>query len=142
MAKALGWFALANGILTLASPLVFAAMGAPPLPPFAIACLLVLGAASTVAGVAALKGRSWSWWLLFATFLVQTIEHHSQAFFFSFIGPLSMKVGWGNYSPPSQTSLNLLAILVCVLSLRAARRPRGLPQATSAAAAPEAKRSE
>lgn len=65
-------------------------------------------------------------------FVVQCVEYFSAGFFFSFVASMSLKVGWDWHSPPSRFDLNLVAIVVCVLAMRAARRIAALPGATTA----------
>ena len=133
-ARALGWFAIGNGALTAATPILFAVFASQELPANATVWFLLLGVASTVAGVSGLRAKPWGYWLLFAAFLVQCAEYFSQGFFISFIGPLSLKAGWGWVSPPSRFNLNILAIVVCVLSARAALRLGTSPRRMSAQA--------
>jgi hypothetical protein len=119
--KLLAWFSLINGLLTIATPLLLNLMFKQPLPPFIAVTFVILGAISVVAGYYCLGAKVWAFWLLFILFLIQIAEHFSPNFFFSFIGPLSLKFGWSSVSPPSRTNLNLLAIVVCFFAFKNAR---------------------
>ncbi|MFK7087273.1 hypothetical protein AAFM71_00545 [Chromobacterium violaceum] len=119
-AKALAWFGIVNGALTVVTPVLLSIFGTQSVPAAAFVLLIPLGIASIIAGLHGLKTKSWAFWLLFLTFFVQTAEYFSESFFFSFIGPLSIKFGWGWNSPPSHFNLNILAIVVCVFASRIA----------------------
>lgn len=119
-AKALAWFGIVNGGLTVATPLLLQVSGKQSVPAVAFLFFLGLGIASFVAGLFGLKAKPWAFWLLFAIFLIQCVEYFSESFFFSLIGPLSLKFGWGWNSPLSQLNLNIVAIAVCIFASRAA----------------------
>jgi hypothetical protein len=120
--KYLAWFAIINGIINITTPLVIPLFTSQSLPLLSNGILILLGVASSVAGFYGLKGKSWAFWLLFGTFLIQCVEYFSQHFYFSFIGAVELKIGWGWHSPPSHINLNILAIVVCILSVRTATR--------------------
>lgn len=120
--KALAWFGIVNGALTAATQVLLPLMTAQSLRTVGLVLFLVLGIASFVAGFYGLRAKPWAFWLLFATFLIQCVEYFSGNFFFSFVGPLSLKFGWGWKSPPSHFNLNVLAIAVCFLAARTATR--------------------
>lgn len=134
--KILAWFAIANGVLTAANPILILAfgLGSPNLVG-AIFCL-VLGAFSTIAGIQCLTAKPWAYWLLFGTFAIQVAEYFSQSFSISLIEPLSFKFGFQWFEPPSRINFNVLALLVCFYSARAAQRltsrSSGSPQAAPA----------
>lgn len=115
----LAWFGIVNGILTVATPVVLPLLSEPLLPLSIIVFYVLLGGASAVSGFYGLKAKQWAFRLLFVTFLVQCGEYFSENFFLSLIGPLSLKFGWGWYSPPSHFNINILAIVVCVFAARA-----------------------
>jgi hypothetical protein len=117
-------------LLTIATPVLLPIVASQSLPLGATLWFVVVGIASTVAGVSGLRAKPWAYWLLFATFLVQCAEYFSQGFPFSFIGPLSLKFGWVWVSPPSRFNLNVLAIVVCVLSARIALRLGASPRSS------------
>jgi hypothetical protein len=119
--KMTAWFAIVVGLLTSATPFL---VGVSSAMPSAITTGLIasMGAVITLAGVYGLKAKSWAFWLLFGSFLIQSFEYFSQDFSISFMGPISIKFGWGYYTPPSHINLNVLAILVCVLAYRSASR--------------------
>lgn len=119
--KFLAWFSLINGLLTIATPLLLNFVFKQPLPLFAAISFVVLGVIGVVAGYYSLGAKTWAFWLLFILFLIQIAEYFSSSFFFSFIGPLSLKFGWGSVSPPSRTNINLLALVICVLAYKNAR---------------------
>jgi hypothetical protein len=119
-ARNLAWFAVVNGVLAACTPGLHSIFSKQLVPAAAFVQVMPLAIASFIAGLYGLKAKSWAFWLLFLTFLVQTVEYFSEGFYFSFIGPLSLKFGWGWKSPPSHFNLNILAIAVCVLAARAA----------------------
>jgi hypothetical protein len=120
VAKLLAWFAIANGLFTVATPVFLLYLSRQTLPQAAIVLFMQLGGTSLVAGYYGQRGKPWAFWLLFATFFVQVAEYFSETFFFSFIGPLSLKIGWGWHSPSSHFNVNVLAIAVCILAARSA----------------------
>jgi hypothetical protein len=68
------------------------------------------------------RARAYAFWLLFALFLVQTVEYFSQDFVFTLVGPLpALRFGWGWYSPPVHVNINFLAVFICLLCFRVAR---------------------
>ena len=119
--KFLAWFSLINGSLTIATPILLNFVFKQPLPSFIAITFFVLGVIGVIAGYYGLGAKVWAFWLLFALFLVQIAEHFSPGFFFSFIGPLSLKFGWGSVSPPSRTNINLLALIICFFAYINAR---------------------
>ncbi|MBX9899296.1 MAG: hypothetical protein K2Y28_00805 [Burkholderiaceae bacterium] len=121
-AKGVAWFGIVNGVLSVIHPVLLSIFGNQAVPPISFIFLISVGITSLAAGLYGLKGKSWAFRLLFFTFLIRTVEYFSESFFFSFIGPLSLKFGWGWNSPPSHFNLNILAIVICVLSIRAATR--------------------
>jgi len=121
MAKVLGWYSVVNSVLTVVAVSALPRISGQPISMFAFVLIGTLGLATLVGGYFGLKGNAWAFWLLFAVFLVQSIEYFSETFFFSFIGPLAIKVGWGWYSPPSRLNVNLLAVATCAMSFIAAR---------------------
>lgn len=134
--KILAWFAIINGVLTVANTifiLVFS-IGSPNLVG-AMFCL-VLGGLSTFAGIQCLAAKPRGFWLLFGIFAIQIVEYLSQFFSISLIEPLSFKLGFVWFEPPSRINFNVLALLVCVYSARGAqrltRRSSGSPQAAPA----------
>lgn len=120
--KLLAWFAIVNGILTSATPLVWFLSTHQMLPTATIVLLVSLGIASGVSGFYGLRAKPWAYWLLCIVFLPQSVEYIAQGYFLSFVGPLSLKVGWGWQSPPSHFNLNILAIAVCLFSAHVANR--------------------
>ncbi|WP_156473104.1 hypothetical protein [Pseudorhodoferax sp. Leaf265] len=120
--RALAWFGLVNGAFTMATPILLPMLTEHSLRTPGIAIFFTLGIGSLVAGLYGLKAQPWAFWLLFATFLVQCFEYISDAFFVSFIGPFSLKIGWGWNSPPRHVNLNVLAIAVCILAMRTAKQ--------------------
>lgn len=120
--KALAWFGIVTGALTVATPILLPMLTAHSLRTPGMAIFFALGIGSLVAGFYGLKAQPWAFWLLFATFLVQCFEYFSEGFFVSFIGPFSLKIGWGWHSPPRHFNLNVLAIAVCVLAMRTAKQ--------------------
>jgi len=119
-ATILAWFAIVNGVLTLATPL-FATLFGQHVPLQVIVIILVLGFLSGLCGFYGRRANTWAFWLLFVLFLLQSAEYFSQTFSFSFVGPLNFKFGWGWYNPPSRFNINLLAIVVCIWAAYAAR---------------------
>jgi len=119
--KLLAWFSLINGFLTIATPILLYFVFKQPLPPFVAITFTVLGIVGVIAGYYGLRANVWAFWLLFLLFLIQIAEHFSPGFFFSFIGPLSLKFGWGSVSPPSRTNINVLALVVCIFAYINAR---------------------
>jgi hypothetical protein len=130
--KKLSWFALIYGVLTIVTAIALPMFGQ-MLPPVGVAVWLLLGVGSMLAGYVALTAKVWGFWLLFLVFLVQLAEYHSQTFFFSFIGPFSVKFGWGWNDPPSSININLLAFVICSLAFHCAisltERSSGSPTA-------------
>ncbi len=121
-AKLLAWFAIVNGALTGATPFLLPLLADQSLPVGAIALFLILGISSFVAGFYGSRARPWAFWLLFAVFLVQACEYLSEGFSFSFVGPLSLRLGWGWHSPPSRFNLNILAVAICYFAALVAAR--------------------
>jgi len=119
--KVLAWFSLINGFLTLATPILLNFVFKQPLPLFVAVTFVALGVVGVIAGYYGLGAKVWAFWLLFSLFLIQIAEHFSPNFFFSFIGPLSLKFGWGSVSPPSRTNINLLALVICIFAYINAR---------------------
>lgn len=117
--KKLSWFALISGLLTIVTLIALPLFGQ-MLPLMGVVIWLSLGVGSMLAGYVALTGRVWGFWLLFVVFLVQLCEYHSQTFFFSFIGPMSVKFGWRWNALPSAINLNLLAFVICCLAFHCA----------------------
>ena len=119
--RIVAWVCVVNGVLTLLALVVpyFVKGQLPPVP--AIAIWSALGIASLIGGYFALKAKPWAFWLLAVMFVVQVAEYWSPEFFFSFIGPVAIKVGWGWYSPPSRINVNLLAIVGAILAFVCAR---------------------
>jgi hypothetical protein len=119
-AKALAWFAIIFGVVSIGTVGWGLVNGQPHF--VEIAALLCYGAAGLVAGRFALKERRWAYWSIFAIFAIQLVEWFTPRFFFSFIGPISMKVGWGWESPPERFNINLVAVVACALAFRHALR--------------------
>jgi hypothetical protein len=135
--KALAWFALVYGGFALVSPIATPLFSSQSPSSSTVIYLLVVGSIAVVAGYFCTVAKPWSFWLLAALFLPQCIEYFSESFFFSFIGPLpALKFGWGWHSPPSHINVNILAVCISLLSLRAALsltgRSSGQPSAASA----------
>lgn len=120
--KALAWFGIVTGALTVATPILLPMLTAHSFRTPGMAMFFALGIGGLVAGFYGLKAQPWAFWLLFATFLVQCFEYFSDAFSVSFIGPFSLKFGWGWNSPPRHFNLNILAIAVCLLAMRTAKQ--------------------
>jgi len=118
LARVLTWFALVTGALTILTVVVAPRISGQPLDSEGTAIWVVLGATSLISGYLGLRRKRAAFWLLFWVFLVQAIEFFSPIFRFSFMGPLSFRVGWGWNSSAIQVTVNLLAVLVCWLSLR------------------------
>jgi len=120
--KLLAWFSLINGLLTIAMPILLNFVFKQPLLPLFVAItFVVLGIVGVIAGYYGLGAKVWAFWLLFFLFLIQIAEHFSPSFFFSFIGPLSLKFGLSSVSPPSHTNINLLALVICIFAYINAR---------------------
>ena len=117
--KFLAWFAIINGISSIAMPGVVPYLTGQLVSASGIALLVVLGVASLVSGVYGLRAQPWAFLLLLVTFFVQVAEYRSESLFLSLIGPISLKFGWGWNSPPSWFNINVLAIVICVLAARA-----------------------
>lgn len=125
-ARLLAWFAILAGLATAATPL----MAEPGDATSPLLCLM-LGMLSLVAGGYGLGGRPWAFGLLSATYLVQVMEYQSEHLTLSLMGPVALHVAFVWQSPPSRYSLNLVALIVCLLAARSAvtlgRRPTALP---------------
>jgi hypothetical protein len=130
--KLLAWFAVVNGILTILTPVGVPLLTGQQLPTFAVVLFVLIGVASFVSGVYALRARPWAFVLLFLIFLVQCAEYQSETAHFSLIGPLSLKFGFGWKSPPSWLNVNVLAIVVCVWALYALDQVLPKQEATDA----------
>ncbi len=116
----LAWFTIVNGILTIAAPGLVPLLFGATVPPAVTVIFLVLGITSLVAGFYGLRANAWAFWLLFWLFLIQCIEYQSENMFISLIGPLSLKFGFGWHAARVWIKFNILAIVICVLSSRAA----------------------
>lgn len=114
--KAVAWFAIINGVMTFVA--LFTA--ADTLPLAGLIGYFALGIGSIVAGCFGLRGRIWAYCLLLVVFLVQLVEYHSSTFFFSFVGPLSLKFGWAWSEPSITFNINILAVVVCSLAFHCA----------------------
>jgi len=118
--KFLAWFAIVNGVLTCAAPLAITYLSGRSLPSLIVVLYLFLGVVSAIAGYLGLIGKAEGFWLLFAVFLIQSLEIIWNGPSFSLIGPLAFKFGWDWYSPPFRLRFNILALVVCILAARAA----------------------
>ena len=63
-----------------------------------------------------MRAKAWAFWLLCALWSVQLFEYFSDSLYFSLVGPLSLRIGWGYESPPSLFKINLLAIALAILA--------------------------
>lgn len=120
--KILAWFALLNGVLCII-PLIGNLFFKKVIPFDVFLIYLVMGALNLTAGYYGLKAKSWAFWLLFGVFAFQLVEYFSNSFYFSFIGPLSMKFGfqWGQTREHfSVINFNIFAMVVCFYAIRTA----------------------
>jgi len=116
----LAWFAIVNGILTIATPGLLPLLFGATVPPSVTVLFLALGITSLAGGFYGLRANVWAFWLLFCLFLIQCVEYQSENLLISLIGPLSLKFGFGWYAAGVWIKFNILAIVICVLSSRAA----------------------
>lgn len=128
--RLLAWFSLVNGLITLATPFLLSVLFKQPVPLFVFFSCAVLSLVSLTAGYYGLQANAWAFWLLFVLFLIQGAEYFSPSFFISFIGPVSLKFGWGSMVPPSRTNINLLALVVCYFAYQNARHLGQISQDT------------
>jgi len=120
LAKVIAWLALLHGVATL---LIIATvyLKGQKLPTAALVIWSTLGTVGLVAGIWSIKAERWAFWVLFLIYLIQIADYWTPNLFISFMGPISVKFGWGWYSPPSHVNLNLLAIAGCIFTLVCAR---------------------
>jgi hypothetical protein len=120
-AKILACVAVLFGAFALAVPFLSASPGH-PLATFTVAWLLAVGVTTVAAGYFCFLGKPWAAWVLLIVFLAQTLEYFSQTQTFTLVGPLpAVRFGWGWLSPPSRVNINILAVVICLLSLQVAR---------------------
>lgn len=119
-AQALAWFSIIFGVLSIGTVGWGLARGQPSVVEAVV--LLAFGAVGLIAGAFALEQKRWAYWSIFFMFAIQLVEWATPKFFFSFIGPFSLKIGWGWESPPERFNVNLVAIAACALSFRHALR--------------------
>lgn len=115
--KLVAQFAILNGVLTVIAATLLPLVFKTSLPGILIVIWLLLGSGSLFAGCFGLAANAWGYWLLFIVFLIQIAEYYSQTFFFGLIGPLSIKFGWNWLEPPHTINVNLLAIVICCVSI-------------------------
>jgi hypothetical protein len=120
-ARILARFALVTGGLTVVGPLVIPRIAGQSFPMSTTVIWVVLGTASLISGFFGLRRAPVGFWLLFVIFLAQAVEYFSPTFYFSFVGPFALKVGWGWYSPATRVNVNVVAVVVCFFAFRAAR---------------------
>ena len=119
--KVLAWYSIITGILTIAAPFLAPIFMGVTLSQFYFYYFIGLGIFTVATGVWCLQPTPAPFYVLLFLFLIQTIEFGSEGFSFSFIGPFSIKFGWGYNDPPSVFNINILAVIGCFVSLFNAR---------------------
>jgi hypothetical protein len=119
-AQALAWFSILFGAVSLGTVGWGLTNGQPSV--VEVVALLAYGAIGLIAGRFALKEIRWAYWAILFVFAIQLVEWGTPKFFFSFIGPISLKFGWGWESPPERFNVNVVAVVACALSFRHALR--------------------
>jgi hypothetical protein len=119
-ARALAWFSVANGVMSVTAPWLTALIsGALP----AIQGVLidtVFGIAFIASGVFGLRRHQWAFWLPMTIFLLQIIEFGGDQLIYSLSGPLAFKTGWYWNEQSRFFAINFLAIAMVGLFGRAA----------------------
>ena len=119
-ARILAWFLLMNGLMCLIQPFLVLYVVKGQVAPIAVLILFVSAAASIVAGFFGLRRQQWAFWLACLLFALQLVEYWNQNVYFSLVGPISLKTGLSWNNPPSAVNFNVFALLMVVLSGRAA----------------------
>jgi len=113
--KTLAWFALGYGVFAILFPFFVIALTGAPLTDRQNLICYALGVTTMVAGFNGLAAKRWAYWVLFAAFVVQTVEYFSPHFFYSWSGPLTIKIALG--SAIGHGSVDILAAVICVYAL-------------------------
>jgi hypothetical protein len=111
-----------NGLLAVATAFILPFLLSSPLPKFMILFYALHGVVSALLGYFAREGKVIAFWGIYGLALIQTFEYRADTFSVSFIGPLSIKFGWGWFNPSSWFNVNVLAIAISAWAYNVAVR--------------------
>ena len=120
--KWLAWASIAMGVLTALTPALPDGLVREPYSTLQLAWFVLLGIAGASAGIEALGRRTRGFLALLCVYGVQLVSYSSARFSFDLMSPISLALGFGTRHPPSLVSVNLLALVACLLALNSARR--------------------
>lgn len=103
--RALAYFVIAYGGASLAAPLILRTGTG-----LTTAYWIALGLLSLAGGYFGLKGKTWAFRMILVLFLLQSVQMYTQDFWFSLVGPYSLKLVLIGAGPLREhMDLNLLA---------------------------------
>jgi hypothetical protein len=119
-ARALAWFSVVNGIMSITAPWLTGLIAGTLLAPQGILIDTIFGIACIASGIFGLRRHQWAFWLPMTIFLLQIIEFGGEQLTFALSGPLAFKTGWYWKEPAGFFAINFLAIAMVALFGRAA----------------------